>query len=145
MRRIVGGLLCALVAVAASAQWSNSIDDVPAFNSTAPTKSMPPILTGTQLTGPYFSHAYQVTVYKMAAKIPGVLWQQPCYCRCDREMGHTSLESCFSGTHGAACATCMKEGMYAYQQTKLGHTPAQIRMGIERGDWMKLDLDKAAL
>ena len=28
----------------------------------------------------------------------------------------------------------MKETVYAYQQTKLGRTPAQIRAGIERGD-----------
>jgi hypothetical protein len=81
----------------------------------------------------------------MAAAIPKVLYQQPCYCRCDREMGHNSLHSCFEGLHGAACSTCMKEGMYAYQQTKLGRTPAEIRSGIERGEWMKLDLEKAAM
>jgi len=39
----------------------------------------------------------------------------------------------------------MKETVYAYQQTKLGRTPAQIRAGIERGEWQDIDLDKAAL
>jgi hypothetical protein len=39
----------------------------------------------------------------------------------------------------------MKETVFAYQQTKLGRTPAQIRAGIERGEWQEIDLDKAAL
>jgi hypothetical protein len=39
----------------------------------------------------------------------------------------------------------MKEAVYAYQQTKLGQTAAQIRAGIERGDWENIDLAKAAL
>jgi hypothetical protein len=39
----------------------------------------------------------------------------------------------------------MKETVYAYQQTKLGRTPTQIRAGIERGEWQEIDLDKAAL
>jgi hypothetical protein len=97
------------------------------------------------LTGPYFQHDYQVTAYKMAARIPAVLHQQPCYCRCDREMGHNSLHSCFEGTHGAACSTCMKEGVYAYLETKKGRTPSQIRAGIEKGEYLKVDLEKAAL
>jgi len=84
-------------------------------------------------------------VYQMAAKIPTVLHQQPCYCHCDIEMGHNSLHSCFEVPHGAACSTCMKEAMYAYQETKKGKTPGQIRAAIERGEWMKMDLDQAAM
>jgi hypothetical protein len=145
MKKLLGCALLGLVALAASAQWTNPSDDVPAYNAVAPARKLPPVLSGDQLTGPYFSHPYQVTAYKMAAKIPAVLHQQPCYCRCDREMGHNSLHSCFEGTHGAACSTCMKEGVYAYQQTKLGKTPAQIRGGIERGEWMNVDLAKATL
>jgi hypothetical protein len=38
----------------------------------------------------------------------------------------------------------MKETVYAYQQTKLGRTAAQIRAGIERGEWQDIDLEKAA-
>ena len=145
MKKLIGCGLLGLVVVAASAQWTNPAEDIPAYNIGPPAKTLPPVMSGAQLTGPYFTHAYQVTVYKMAAKIPAVLHQQPCYCRCDREMGHNSLHSCFESTHGAACSTCMKEAMYSYQQTKLGKTPAQIRAGIEKGDWMKVDLEKAAL
>jgi hypothetical protein len=134
-----------LIAVAASAQFSNPGDDVPAYNAAAPTHALPPVLSGNQLTGIYFSHRYQVVAYQMAAKVPAVLHQQPCYCHCDREMGHNSLHSCFESTHGAACSTCMKEAVYSYQQTKLHRAPAQIRAGIERGEWMSVDLEKAAL
>jgi hypothetical protein len=145
MRRVLGSLCLGLLTLAASAQWTNPSNDVPAYNLGAPKQQLPPILSGEQLTGPYFQHSYQVTAYKMAAKVPNVLYQQPCYCRCDREMGHNSLHSCFEGTHGAACSTCMKEGVYAYQQTRLGKSPTQIRAGIERGEWQQVDLEKAAL
>ncbi len=145
MKKLLSSLALVLVTLMASAQWPGAANDIPAFNASAPTKPLPPVLSGSQLTGPYFQHSYQVIAYKMAAKIPGVLHQEPCYCRCDREMGHNSLHSCFEGLHGAACSTCMKEGVYSYQQTKLGRTPAQIRAGIERGEWQQVDLEKAAL
>jgi hypothetical protein len=39
----------------------------------------------------------------------------------------------------------MKEVIYSYEQTKKGQTPAQIRAGIERGDWQTVDMEKATL
>lgn len=153
MKKLVGLLAMVIVVIAASAQWSGSLsnhsgpqaDDLPAYNSKPPVRPLPPVMAGQQLSGPYFSHAYQAVVYRMAAKIPAVLHQQPCYCRCDREMGHNSLHSCFEGTHGAGCSTCMKEAVYAYKETRRGRTPAQIRAGIERGEWINVDLEKASL
>lgn len=145
MKRTFGCLALGLITIAASAQWSNPAADIPAYNAQTPTKTLPAIMSGDQLTGAYFSSPYQVTAYKMAAKIPSVLHQQPCYCHCDRAMGHNSLHSCFEGTHGAACSTCMKEAVYAYQQTKKGKTAAQIRTGIIHGDWIGVDLEKASL
>ncbi len=145
MKKLLGCAVLGIVAFAASAQWSNPSDDLPAYNVAVPTRSLPPLLTGPQLSGPSFSHAYQVVAYKMAAKIPAVLYQQSCYCRCDRAMSHNSLHSCFEGTHGAECSTCMKEAIYSYQQTKKGRTPGQIRTGIEHGDWMNVDIEKATL
>lgn len=145
MKRVFALLVVVLATVAASAQWSKSPDDLPAYNAASPHAPLPPTMSGKQLSGPYFSHPYQVTSYQMAGKIPAVLHQMPCYCRCDRSMGHNSLHSCFEGTHGAACSTCMKEAVYAYGQTKRGRTPAQIRTGIEKGEWMNIDLETAAL
>jgi hypothetical protein len=145
MKRLIGCIVLGLATIAASAQWTTPAEDVPAYNTGAPTRPLPPVMTGQQLTGPYFAHPYQVTVYKMAAKIPAVLHQQPCYCRCDREAGHNSLHSCFESTHGAACSTCMREAVYSYQQTKKGKTPTQIRAGIERGEWQNIDLETATM
>ena len=145
MHKGIGIAALGFLALAASAQWTNPAEDVPAYNASPSTQPLPPVLKGQQLTGPYFAHPYQVVAYQMAAKIPGVLHQEPCYCRCDREMGHNSLHSCFEGTHGAACSTCMKEAVFAYQQTKKGRTPTQIRAAIEHGEWMNVELEKATL
>jgi hypothetical protein len=145
MKKVLQCLALGLFTAFAYAQWGTPIRDIPAYNTGAPKHPLPAILSGARLTGPDFSHPYQVIAYKMAARIPAVLHQQPCYCRCDRAMGHNSLHSCFEDVHGAECSTCMKEGVYAYQQTKKGRTPAQIRAGIERGEWENVDLEQARL
>ena len=148
MKRLFGSAGLALLTLVAGAQWSNPAGDIPAFHTQAPgtaAHSLPPLLAGDDLTGAYFSHPYQVVAYTMAAKIPNVLYQLPCYCRCDRALGHKSLRSCFEGTHGAVCSTCMREGVFAYQETKAGKTPGQIRAAIERGDWEQVDLTQASL
>ena len=93
------------------------------------------ILSGSKLTGEHFQYPWQVHVYQQAAKVGGVPYQLPCNCRCDRALGHTSLRSCFEDAHGTECSTCAQEAFYAYQQTKLGKTPAQIRAGIARHDY----------
>lgn len=118
--------------------------DIPAYHAhpPAPGQVLPPILHGKQLTGPHFREKWQVVVYEEAAKIPDVLYQLPCYCRCDRELGHTSLRSCYEGLHAAMCGTCAEEGAYAYKMTKLGWTPQQIRAGIEEGRYESIDLNK---
>jgi len=74
--------------------------------------------------------------------IPGVLYQLPCYCRCDRALGHKSLLSCFQGTHAAICSTCAQEGHFAYEMTKRGWTPKQIRDAIEHQEYKSIDLEK---
>lgn len=88
-----------------------------------------------------FPDALNRNVYALAAKIRPVLYQQPCYCYCDRHIGHKSLLDCFVGTHGAECDVCQKEAVLAYQLTQKGKTPAQIRAAIIRGDWRSLNLN----
>jgi hypothetical protein len=128
---------------AVHAQWSDPAADIPAYHAQPPAKgeTLPPLMAGDQLSGPFFREKWQVEVYKEAAQIPSVLYQLPCYCRCDRALGHTSLHSCFEGTHGAICSTCAEEGAYAYKMTKQGWTPRQIRAGIERKEYESIDLD----
>ena len=138
------GLAVFALTAASYAQWSNPADDIPAYHASAPLKvsALPPILSGTRLTGPNFQYAWQRRVYEQVAKVASVAYQLPCNCRCDRALGHTSLRSCFEGLHGTECSTCAKEGFYAYQQTKLGKTPAQIRAGIAHHDYEQIDLEK---
>lgn len=139
MKKSVLLAFVALVAVVCFAQG----DHVPAYNN-APVKSgESQILPQDQLWGESFQQPYQTRAYQLAAKIPGVLDQLPCYCYCER-IGHKSVHSCFESTHGAHCAICMKEVFYAYEQTKLKKTPAQIRASIIKGDWQSVDLEKAA-
>jgi hypothetical protein len=128
---------------AVHAQWTDPQDDIPAYHPQAPARgeTLPPLMSGAQLSGPFFREKWQVEVYKEAAQIPNVLYQLPCYCRCDRALGHSSLHSCFEGTHGAICSTCAQEGAYAYRMTKLGKTPKEIRAGIERKEFQSIDLD----
>ena len=116
-------LLCA--AGITQAHWAQPADNVPAFHATPPAKgqTLPAVLT-----------------YKAAAKAPTVMYQQPCYCYCDRGHGHTSLHSCFESTHGANCGTCMAEALYSYQMSKKGWSPKMVRDGITRGDWKLVDL-----
>jgi hypothetical protein len=132
-------------ATAASyAQWSNPADDVPAYHPSAPLKvsALPPIMAGAQLRGNDFRYPWQVHVYQQVAKVGNVVYQLPCNCRCDRALGHTSLRSCFETNHGTECSTCAKEGFFAYQQTRLGKSPAQIRAAIARHEYEKIDLDQ---
>jgi hypothetical protein len=138
------GLLVFAVTAASYAQWSNPAEDVPAYHPSAPLKvsTLPPIMSGAKLSGENFRYAWQVHVYQQVAHISSVVYQLPCNCRCDRALGHTSLRSCFEGLHGTECSTCAKEGFFAYQQTKLGKTPAEIRAAISRHEYEDIDLDQ---
>ncbi len=137
-----------LVTISLSAQWIAPQEEeggIPAYNSAPPPKGtkLPAILGKDQLWGEDAQHPYQTHAYELASRIPVVLHQQPCYCYCDR-IGHNSLHSCFEGTHGARCSTCLKELYYSYVQHKKGKTAAQIRDGIIKGEWKQIDLQTAA-
>jgi hypothetical protein len=157
MSMLKHGLMLGFVAaltLAVSAPWAISEQPsaaageemrVPAFNHGPPAKGaqLAPILGKEQLWGNNDQYPFQSHAYELASKIPNVIYQQPCYCYCDR-MGHKSLHTCFEGTHGAQCSTCMKEVYYSYQMTKQHKTAAQIRKGIIAGEWKQIDLQTAA-
>jgi hypothetical protein len=146
--RVAASAVLFVMVLLVSAPWVESESDrgVPHFNSAPPAKGeeLPPILTKDQLWGGNAQYPYQPHAYELAAKIPKVIYQQPCYCYCDRGMGHTSLHSCFSGTHGAVCSTCLKELYYTYAMNKQGKSSREIREGIIKGDWKTVDLQTAA-
>ena len=143
-RALVLGCLF-IVIFAFSSPWAISQQGtVPAYNSAPPAKgkALPRILGKEELWGENSRYDFQTHAYELAAKIPAVLHQQPCYCYCDR-MGHNSLHSCFENTHGAQCDVCMKELFYAYGEKQKGKTVAQIRKGIMDGEWKNVSPEQA--
>jgi hypothetical protein len=114
-------------------------EPTPAFHAQAPKDALPPTMEPSIFTDIQIFNAYVV-----AGRSKKVLYQQPCYCHCDRSQGHGSLLDCFVNNHGAGCDICQKEDFYAYEQTRKGKTPAQIREAIVRGDWQKVDTAKYA-
>ncbi len=99
---------------------------VPAFFAQAPSRSsLGPTLAPEQFEGKVRE------AYRAVKEIPVTIAQMPCYCHCDRGMGHKSLYSCFEDDHAAHCAVCVNEALTALQlekQEKL--TAPQIRERI---------------
>ena len=116
---------------------SGPAEPVPAFHAQPPSGELPPTMEPS-----IYSEKVVFNAYVVAGRVKKVLYQQPCYCHCDRSSGHGSLLDCFVSRHGAGCDICQKEAFYSHEQTKKGKTPAQIREAIERGDWEKVDLAK---
>ena len=110
---------------------------VPAYHPTVPTEPLPETLDPAQ-----FADVQTQNVYALAAKIKSVLYQQPCYCHCDKEVAHTSLLSCYTDRHASVCALCQKEAVLAYMESQKGKTAAQIRKEIIDGKWKDVDLSK---
>lgn len=147
MKRILIAICILAFTAAGEAQWLGRPTDVPAYNAGPykKTDKVPPIMSAAALNPPESKYKpVQKHAYELAAKIPKVLYQQPCYCYCDRNHGHNSLHSCFESAHGSNCAACMKELFYTYMMTKQHKTPEQIRQGIVAGEWQSVDLEKAA-
>jgi Protein of unknown function with PCYCGC motif len=111
--------------------------DIPAYHAEAPKGPLPETLDPKQ-----FLDAETRNVYTLAAKEKAILYQQPCYCRCDKEVGHKSLLDCFTDYHGAHCMLCKKEAVFTYTESQQGKTAAQIRQEIMDGKWKDVDLTK---
>jgi hypothetical protein len=137
------GLALALIAIPqrAASRWAQQgegdAEPIPAFHSQVPAGPLPATLSPET-----FTDVLVQNTYALAARVRKVLYQQPCYCHCDRSQGHGSLLDCFAGKHAAECGVCIREGLYSYEQTRKGKTPAQIRQGIEHGEWRQVDLTK---
>jgi Protein of unknown function with PCYCGC motif len=116
---------------------SVSEEPIPAYHDKVPATALPETMDPVQFDNPVVKNSYA-----SAAKVKKVLYQQPCYCHCDRSQGHGSLLDCFTSKHGAMCNVCMGEALYSYEQTRKGKTPAQIRAGIQAGEWQKIDAAK---
>ncbi len=120
-----------------SAPQSEADDAVPAYHAQAPKGELVETMKPEYFPDPLVQNAYVV-----AGKIKKTLYQQPCYCHCDRSKGHTSLLDCFASEHGSGCGTCIYEDLYSYEQVRKGKTAAQIREGIIKGEWKSVDAAK---
>jgi Protein of unknown function with PCYCGC motif len=147
-QKLFGGIILVLVALTlgliprASSQSSGAAqtgnaEPVPAFHKAVPEGPLPETLAPA-----LFDNVTVRNAYSVAANVKKILYQQPCYCHCDVHEGHGSLLDCFVSNHTAGCGVCMKEVFYTYEQKHNGKTVAQIREGIEQGEWKKVDLKK---
>jgi hypothetical protein len=109
--------------------------EVPAYHADPPKGALPDTLDPAQ-----FLDAQTRNIYTLAAKVKPILYQQPCYCGCDKEVGHKSLLDCFTDYHGAHCILCKKEAAFTYSESQQGKTAAQIRKEIIDGKWKDVDL-----
>jgi Protein of unknown function with PCYCGC motif len=112
-------------------------EEVPAYHEQAPKEALPSTMNPLAFTDIVVQNAYT-----LAGRIKKTLYQQPCYCHCDRSQGHGSLLDCFASRHGSGCNICMSEAFYSYEQVQKKKTAAQIRAGIEQGEWKKVDLNQ---
>jgi Protein of unknown function with PCYCGC motif len=108
---------------------------VPAYHADAPKDPLPDTLDPAQ-----FLDAQTRNIFTLAAKVKPILYQQPCYCGCDKEVGHKSLLDCFTDYHGAHCILCKKEAVFTYTESQQGKTAAEIRKEIIDGKWKQVEL-----
>jgi hypothetical protein len=109
---------------------------IPAYHPSAPKGPLPDTLDPKQFADPETQN-----IYALAAKEKSVLYQQPCYCRCDKEVGHKSLLDCYVDDHASHCIVCKKEGAFAYSEKKAGKTAEAIRKEIMDGKWKTVNLE----
>ena len=130
---------------ASYAQWSNPADDVPAYHPSAPLNIHPFRPSCTAPSSPARTSA-------ITGRCTPTSW------RPDSRRAFISCPATAAATAPwatPACTVAMKtrtppsappapqEGFYAYNKTKAGWTPAQIRAGIARHEYESIDLRKA--
>jgi len=61
----------------------NPDEPIPAFHMQAPQDALPPTMEPS-----LFPNIGVFNAYMVAVRVKKVLYQQPCYCHCDRSQGH---------------------------------------------------------
>jgi len=109
-----------------------------AYHKDPPTGPLPPTLDPAK----FVDNKAAFVTYYIASKIRELLYQEPCFCYCDKEEGHKSLLDCYTGDHGVNCHVCQRGVIFAYEQSKVGKTAAEIREAMEKGSLAELDRKK---
>jgi hypothetical protein len=128
----------ALTSSSANSQGAKPAPSVsPAYHKHSPSFALPPTLDPQQ----FAKSARAFVAYTLAARIPEILYQQPCFCRCNTFAGHESLFDCFREKHASWCYGCESEAVFCYEKHRAGLSAANIRKALLRGDSKSLDLD----
>jgi hypothetical protein len=112
-----------------------SVKSQRAYHKEPPTGPLPATLDPAQFP----SNKAAFVSYSIAAKVAKLLYQEPCYCPCDKFQGHKSLLDCFTSDHGKFCDVCDAELIFVYEQSKRGKTAAEIRDAMEKDNAWKVD------
>jgi Protein of unknown function with PCYCGC motif len=110
----------------------------PAYHNAPATEPLPMTLE----PAPFANNRSAFVAYSLARKIRGLLYQEPCYCGCDKFSDHKSLLDCFTTKHGIGCHICQRGVMFTHEQAKTGKTAAQIRDAMAKGDLAGFDRNK---
>jgi hypothetical protein len=111
-----------------------------AYHHHPPRHPLSPILAPSQFT----NNKAAFVAYALAARIPDLLYQEPCMCGCDRQAGHKSLLNCFTTRHGQNCFTCQLEVYFCFEQHQKNSKASDVRKGLIRGDYSTIDGEKYA-
>src|SRR5260370_7007772 len=106
----------------ADSSQSTADEPVPAYHARAPQGELPATMDPGLFTDPVVQNAYAV-----AAKIKKTLYQQPCYCHCDRSQGHKSLLDCFASKNGSEYETCIYQTFYPFSHFAQCKTAIRLR------------------
>jgi len=97
------------------------------------------------LEPPAFSSSPKAHVaYCLASRVRDVLYQEPCFCHCNRFADHKSLLDCYTQDHGLTCYACQAEAIFCFEKHSKGFTPEEIRKALYRDEWRSLNLDEYA-
>lgn len=145
--RIAVILICAIFGLGFGWSGARAQDSGGSSNTAEAKKPIPPYHAGPPkgplpdtLAPDQFTDTETRNIYALAAKVKAILYQEPCYCGCDKEAGHKSLLDCYRDLHGSGCELCKKEAVFTATETQKGKTPAQIRKEIIAGQWKTVDL-----
>jgi hypothetical protein len=99
-----------------------------------PATSMDDLLEDRQLLNSDFFTGRVRKVYQWAHETPAAFDALYCYCRCKENprFKHRTLLTCYVDDHAANCGICLDEGEMAWNLTKDGKSPAEIRKIVDK-------------
>ncbi len=108
---------------------------VPPYKCPAMAGTIPPLVPANH----FRDNPLAQRAYRIAAEIPTIVAQQPCYCHCEK-LRHESLLDCFTSDHAANCLICIEEVLLVHRMNKRGSKVEEIRNAIIHGKWRDVDV-----